>query len=137
MKTFFKILAAFLALLLIIAAVFWFCCRVIERRSFMAGFVDTVLRLQNRNEKFLYADAADEYVASKAESNKEPVVINKAKFGVSLREEKLGSMQTFIYNDQEHPAQTVFYFHGGAYVNQPNSQQTTMAAIDRKTDKTV
>lgn len=132
MKTFLKLLAGILALLLTISAVFWFCCRVIERRSFMAGFVDIVLRLQNRNDKFLYADDADAYIAQKAESNKEPVVITKAKFGVSLREEKLGALQAFIYNDQEHPAQTVFYFHGGAYINQPNSQQTTMAARTAK-----
>lgn len=38
------------------------------------------------------------------------------------------ALQTFIYNEQEHPAQTIFYFHGGAYINQPNAQQTTMAA---------
>ena len=132
MKTFLRILAVFLAQLLTVAAVFWFCCRVIERRSFMAGFVDIVLRLQNRNDKFLYADDADAYIAQKAESNKEPVVITKAKFGVSLREEKFGALQAFIYNDQEHPAQTVFYFHGGAYINQPNSQQTTMAARTAK-----
>lgn len=132
MKTILKIFAVFLALLLTVAAVFWFGCRVIEGRSFMAGFVDLVLKLQNRNEKFLYEDAADAYITEKAESNKEPVVISKAKFGISLREEKYGALQAFIYNDQEHAAQTVFYFHGGAYINQPNNQQTTMAARTAK-----
>ncbi|MBR0351690.1 MAG: alpha/beta hydrolase [Oscillospiraceae bacterium] len=132
MKTFLKIVCVFLALILIVAAVFWFCCRVIEHRSFMAGFVDTFLRIQHRNEKFLSAEAADAYIARKAVSNAEPVVISGAKFGVSLREESSGALQAFIYNDQEHPAQTVFYFHGGAYVNQPNSQQTTMAARTAK-----
>lgn len=132
MKKVLKVIAIILALLLTIAAVFWFCCRVIERRSFMAGFVDLVLELQNRNEKFLYASAADEYIAEKAESNKEPVVITEAKFGVSLREERHEALQAFIYNDQDHPAQTVFYFHGGAYINQPNAQQTTMAARTAK-----
>ena len=128
MKRVIKIIAVFLILLLVIAAVFWFGCRVIERRSFMAGVVDMILKLQNRSEKFLYSEAADAYIAEKAESNKEPVVITKAKFGVSLREEKYEALQAFIYNDQEHAKQTVFYFHGGAYINQPNSQQTTMAA---------
>lgn len=132
MKTFLKIVCVFLALILTVAAVFWFCCRVIEHRSFMAGFVDTFLRIQHRNEKFLSAEAADAYIAQKAVSNADPVVIDKAKFGVSLREESSGALQAFIYNDQEHPAQTVFYFHGGAYVNQPNSQQTTMAARTAK-----
>ncbi|MBQ7660593.1 MAG: alpha/beta hydrolase, partial [Clostridia bacterium] len=60
------------------------------------------------------------------------VVIEKAKFGISLREERLDALQAFIYNDQEHPAQTVFYFHGGGYVNQPNELQTTMAARTAK-----
>ena len=128
MKTLLKIVSCILALLIIIAATFWFGCRVIERRSFMAGFVDVFLKLQNRSEKFLYAESADAYIAEKADINKEPVVIKKAKFGMSLREEKSGALQAFIYNDQEHAAQTVFYFHGGAYINQPNSQQTTMAA---------
>ncbi len=132
MRTVLKILAVFLAMLLTIAAVFWFGCRVIERRSFMAGVADMVLKLQNRSEKFLYSEAADAYIAEKAESNKEPVVIKKAKFGISLREEKYGALQAFIYNDQEHAKQTVFYFHGGAYINQPNNQQTTMAARTAK-----
>ena len=128
MKTILRVTGAILALLIIIAVTFWFGCRFIEQRSFMAGFVDVVLKLQNRNEKFLYTEAADAYIAEKAEINKEPVLIKKAKFGMSLREEKHEALQAFIYNDQDHAAQTVFYFHGGAYINQPNSQQTTMAA---------
>ena len=132
MKILIKIICILLALVLLAAACFWFYCRVMNRRSFMAGFVDLVLKLQGRNAKFLYSDEAEEYVKSRAEENKEPVVIEKAKFGISLREEKYGPLQAFIYNDQESPEETVFYFHGGAYVNQPNNQQTTMAARTAK-----
>ena len=49
MKTLLKIVSCILALLIIIAATFWFGCRVIERRSFMAGFVDVFLRLGPAN----------------------------------------------------------------------------------------
>ena len=128
MKTIRKCLAAVLIVLLLVVCGFWFYCRVINHRSFMAGFTDLFLTIQHRSDKFTRLDACESYIAEKAESNKQPVVIGKAKFGISIREERLDVLQAFIYNDQEHPAQTVFYFHGGAYINQPNAQQTTMAA---------
>ncbi len=128
MKTIRKCLAAVLIVLLLVVCGFWFYCRVINHRSFMAGFTDLFLTIQHRSDKFTRLDACESYIAEKAESNKQPVVIGKAKFGISSREERLDVLQAFIYNDQEHPAQTVFYFHGGAYINQPNAQQTTMAA---------
>ncbi len=132
MKRFRKILVILLALILLVGGGFWFGCRVIRHRSFMAGFTDLFLLVQHRSDKFTYLDACEAYIAEKAETNQEPVVIGKAKFGISLREERLDALQAFIYNDQEHPAQTVFYFHGGAYINQPNAQQTTMAARTAK-----
>ena len=132
MKTIRKVLAVCLAILLLAAGGFWFYCRVINHRSFMAGFTDLFLTVQRRSDKFTYLDSCEAYIAEKAEANKEPVVIGKARFGISLREERLEALQAFVYNDQEHPAQTVFYFHGGAYINQPNAQQTTMAARTAK-----
>ena len=132
MKTINRILAVILVVLLVAVAGFWFYCRVINHRSFMAGVVDLALILQHRKDKFTYLDACNAYIEQAAVTNKEPVVIDKAKFGISLREERLDALQAFIYNDQEHPAQTVFYFHGGGYVNQPNELQTTMAARTAK-----
>ena len=132
MKTVLRIIAAILAIIVLAAGCFWFYCRVINHRSFMAGFVDLFLVIQHRSDKFTTVAAADEYVAEKAEENVEPVAMPKAKFGISIREESMDALQAFIYNDQEHPAQTVFYFHGGAFVNQPNNQQTTMAARTAK-----
>lgn len=132
MKTVKRILAIILVVLLLAVAGFWFYCRVINHRSFMAGVTDLVLILQHRKDKFANLDACNAYIAEMAVTNKEPVVIEKAKFGISLREERLDALQAFIYNDQEHPAQTVFYFHGGGYVNQPNELQTTMAARTAK-----
>lgn len=132
MKTLRKIIAVILALILLAAGGFWFYCRAVNHRSFMAGFTDLFLTLQHRSDKFTDLDVCEAYIAEKAEANKEPVVIEKAKFGVSVREEKLGALQAFIYNEREQPAQTVFYFHGGAYINQPNNQQTTMAARTAK-----
>ncbi len=132
LKTALKALLIVLAAVLIAAAGFWFKCRVIDGRSFMAGFVDLFLTVQHRSDKFTYADKADEYIMQMRQTNSELVVIEKAKFGVSIREESLDALQAFIYNDQEHPARTVFYFHGGAFVNQPNNQQLTMAARTAK-----
>ena len=127
-----KIVAAILFVALLAAVCFWAYCNLIDHRSFMAGVTDVVLKAQHRSDKFTYLDVCEAYIAQKAETNKEPVVIDKAEFGISLREERLESLQAFIYNDQEHPAQTVFYFHGGAYINQPNAQQLTMAARTAK-----
>ena len=127
-----RILAIILAVVLLTLAGFWFYCRVINRRSFMAGVVDLSLTLEHRKDKFEYLDVCNDYIAEKAETNKEPVVIDNAKYGINLREERLDSLQAFIYNDQEHPAQTVFYFHGGGYINQPNDLQTTFAARTAK-----
>jgi acetyl esterase/lipase len=132
MKTVFRILCVILAVIILAAGGFWFYCRVINHRSFMAGFTDLFLIVQHRSDKFTSVEEAEAYIAEKAESNKEPVIIEKARFGVSLREERLDALQAFIYNDQEHPGQTVFYFHGGAYINQPNNQQTAMAARTAK-----
>ena len=132
MKTVFRILCIILAVIVLAAGGFWFYCRVINHRSFMAGFTDLFLIVQHRSDKFTSVEDAEVYIAEKAESNKEPVVIEKAKFGVSLREERLDALQAFIYNDQDHPGQTVFYFHGGGYINQPNNQQTAMAARTAK-----
>lgn len=132
MKTFSKTAVCILAVIILAAAGFWFWCNVINGRSFMAGLTDLVLTLQHRSDKFTYVDAAEAYIAEKAVSNLEPVVIDSAKFGVSVREESSDAMQAFIYNDQASPEQTVFYFHGGAYINQPNSQQTTMSARTAK-----
>ena len=132
MKVLFKLISLILILAILAAACFWFYCRIINKRSFMAGVVDLVLKLQHRSDKFRYADEAEKYIESRAEINKEPFVIEKVKFGISLKEESEGALQTFVYNDQEKPKQTVFYFHGGAYVNQPNNQQLTMSARTAK-----
>ena len=132
MKILKKIVSLLLVLLVLAVGGFWVYCSFIGQYSFMAGVTDLVLILQRRSDKFTYTDKAEEYIREKAETNREPVVIEKTRFGVSLREEREEALQAFIYNDQEHPAQTVFYFHGGAYINQPNSQQTTMAARTAK-----
>ena len=132
MKVWKKILIAIGGVIVLTVLGFWFYCRVINHRSFMAGFTDLFLTVQHRSDKFTDLDVCEAFIAEKAETNKEFVVIDKAKFGISVREERLESLQAFIYNDQEHPAQTVFYFHGGAYINQPNAQQKTMAARTAK-----
>ncbi len=132
MKIAVKILSIILIFALLLTACFWFYCRVINKRSFMAGVVDLVLKLQHRSDKFRSEEEAEKYVASMAETNKQPFVIEKVKFGINLKEESSESLQAFIYNDQEKPEQTVFYFHGGAYVNQPNNQQLTMSARTAK-----
>jgi acetyl esterase/lipase len=132
MKLLKKILSLLLVLVLLAVGGFWAYCSFIGRHSFMAGLTDLVLIVQHRSDKFTYIEKAEEYIREKAETNREPVVIEKARFGISLREEREEALQAFIYNDQEHPAQTVFYFHGGAYINQPNAQQTTMAARTAK-----
>ena len=132
MKILKKIVTLLLVLILLVVGGFWAYCSFIGRHSFMAGLTDLVLVVQHRSDKFTYTEAAEKYIREKAETNREPVVIEKARFGISLREEREEALQAFIYNDQEHPAQTVFYFHGGAYINQPNAQQTTMAARTAK-----
>lgn len=86
-----------MAALLLAAGGFWFYCRMMNHRSFMAGFTDLFLTVQHRGDKFTYLDSCEAYIAEKAESNKEPVVIKKAKFGISLREERLEPLQAFIY----------------------------------------
>ena len=126
------VLLIVLTVLILAVGSFWFYCRAVNRRSFMAGVVDLVLTAQHRSDKFTDLDECEAYIAGKAETNRAPVRIQKAKFGISVREDADGPLQTFVYNEQEHPAQTVFYFHGGAYINQPNSQQRTMAARTAK-----
>ena len=58
-----RILAIFLAVVLLTLAGFWFYCRVINRRSFMAGVVDLSLSLEHRKDKFEYLDVCNDYIA--------------------------------------------------------------------------
>lgn len=132
MKKGLKIVGCILAVLLIVAGFFWFYCRVINHRSFMAGLTDLVLTVQHRSDKFTDLDVCEAFIEEKAVENLEPISIDSAKFGISIREERALPLQAFIYNEQTAPKQTVFYFHGGAYINQPNNQQTTMAARTAK-----
>ena len=132
MKLFRRCVLSVLALFVGIVCGYLLISGLVDHRSPMAEFTDLVLILQRRSDKFTYVDAAEAYIAEKAEENKAPVEIKKAKFGVTVREEREEALQAFIFNDQEHPAQTVFYFPGGAYINAPNAQQTTMAARTAK-----
>ena len=132
MKLFRRCVLSVLALFVGIVCGYLLISGLVDHRSPMAEFTDLVLILQRRSDKFTYVDAAEAYIAEKAEENKAPVEIKKAKFGVTVREEREEALQAFIFNDQEHPAQTVFYFPGGAYINAPNAQQTNMAARTAK-----
>ena len=105
MKLLIKILACILAVVLLAAGIFWFNCRIINHRSFMAGLTDAVLLLQHRSDKFTYLDDCEEYIEEKAVSNLEPVVIDSAKFDISVRENSTDQMQAFVYNEQVSPAQ--------------------------------
>ena len=58
-----RILAIILVVLLLAVAGFWFYCRVINHRSFMAGVTDLVLVLQHRKDKFANLDACNAYIA--------------------------------------------------------------------------
>ena len=126
------VLLILLAVLILAAGSLWFYSRVINGRSFMAGCVDLFLTLRHRSDRYTDPDKCEAFIAKKAETNREPVVIKRARFGISVREDAAGPLQSFIYNDQEHPAQTVFYFHGGAYFSQPILQHTAMAARTAK-----
>ena len=128
MKLFWKCILLALAIFVLVIVGFLLFRSVVDQRSFMAELTDVVLIVQRRSDKFKYLDVCEAYIEGKAEANALPVEIKTAKFGVSLREERDGPLQAFIYNDRETPAQTVFYFPGGAYLNEPNAQQTTMAA---------
>lgn len=86
-KTALRILAAVLALVFLAACRFWFYCRVIAHRSFMAGFVGLFLAAQRRSEEFTCTESADAYIGEKSEANKEPVPRPTGKFGISIRED--------------------------------------------------
>ena len=89
MKILKRVPAVILIVLILAAGAFWVSCRLINGRSLMAGVVDLVLTLQHRSDKFRDPEVCAAYLAEKAEANREPVVIEKAKFGISLREERL------------------------------------------------
>jgi len=128
MKFLLKSICILLAVLMVLAGAFWTYNRIVYQRSFMAGVVDAVLIVTHRSDKFTDVAVCEQFMAEKAVENQQPFAMPENKFGISVREETHGALQAFIYNEQESPTQTVFYFHGGAYVNQPNNQQLTMAA---------
>ena len=68
MKVLKRCLAVILAVILLAAGGFWFYCRVINHRSFMAGFTDLFLIVQHRSDKFTNLDDCETYIAEKAES---------------------------------------------------------------------
>lgn len=128
MKKLIRVICIVLVVVIIIAGSFWAYNRIVYQRSFMAGLVDVVLVVTHRSDKFNDVEVCEEFMAEKAVENQAPFEMSDNKFGISVREETFGALQAYIYNDQDAPAQTVFYFHGGAFVNQPNNQQLTMAA---------
>ena len=65
-----KALLVILAVILVAAAGFWFKCRVMDGRSFMAGFVDLFLTLQHRSDKFRYIDSCEAFIKEIRESGR-------------------------------------------------------------------
>ena len=75
MKFIRKLILIILAVIILAAGGLWAYCRLIQQRSFMAGFTDLFLIVQHRSDKFTYLDECEAYIAEKAETNKDSLRI--------------------------------------------------------------
>jgi len=130
MKKIWKILLIVFASLATIVGIFAGICKFSYNESFMAGVTNVYLKLTKRGEKFNNPAVARQYMNEISKTNTKELDVPKSKYGIEIEEvetEVDDGFQAFIYNKQENPEQTVFYFHGGAFINQPNNQQYNMA----------
>lgn len=127
MKKCIRIISTFLISIVIIAGGFLFTCRVFYHESFMAGFTNVYLKVTGARKKWLTEEGFYDFYNNIGTNLTEDVVIPKIKYNLSYKDEQFESLRAIIFNYQENPGQTVFYYHGGAYINQPNNQQWNMA----------
>lgn len=81
-------------------------------------------------------EEVDEYFQEQAEKNDQRVESPQPFIKKSVREELVGGMQVFVWNDHQDPNQRVImYLHGGSYIHQPsNLHYKAVEDVAKQTD---
>ncbi|MGN7476247.1 alpha/beta hydrolase fold domain-containing protein [Solibacillus silvestris] len=87
-------------------------------RSWQSVLFEKFLMLRGTKKKFLDHRLMDDFIASKY--NEAPYELD-AKFMQqhSILKNELNHMLYYTINEQQNPKKVIFYFHGGAYINDP------------------
>lgn len=87
-------------------------------RSWQSSLFKRFLILRGTKKKFLDARLMDDFIASKY--NEAPYVLDE-KFQQKhhILKRNINKMHYYIINEQPNPTKVIYYFHGGAYINDP------------------
>lgn len=97
----------------------------VSARSFMAWVAEQYLKLSGSKKIFTSEKVFSKMISGLSESNREAYQFPDYKYGVPAKETSEGLLKVLRINPQENPESVVFYFHGGAYVNQPTKEHFT------------
>ncbi len=87
-------------------------------RSWQSVLFERFLMLRGTKKKFLDARLMEKFIASKY--NERPYVLDeKFQQKHSIRKNEIAGMLYYTINDQPSPKKVIYYFHGGAYINDP------------------
>lgn len=97
----------------------------LSARSFMAWAAEKYLKLSGSKKIFTSEKVFNKMISRLSESNREAYLFPDYQYGVPTEETSEGLLKVLRINPQENPESVVFYFHGGAYVNQPTKEHFT------------
>lgn len=138
-KIFVRILLIVVLVIVILLLLLLGVSRLYYGRSIMATVAELWLRIGGNKAIFTDPERCQSYIEAKAETNLEPYVIPESvSFDVTVEERQEQGMQVFFLNEQSQSDTLIFYIHGGAYINNPSSQQWKLCnRISKDLDVTV
>lgn len=123
MKKVWKVLLIVLAALILVIVGAVGVNRIVYGRSTMATIAELVVRSGTSKTIFTDESALDEFVEQKRISNQNEYEFpENVSLDVTVEQYQSGGMQVFLFNPESSADQTVVYWHGGAYINQPSAE---------------
>lgn len=87
-------------------------------RSWQSVLFEKFLIFRGTKKKFLDARLMDEFIANKY--NETSYVLDENfQLKHQILKQEMNQMQYYIINEQPNPKKLIYYFHGGAYINDP------------------
>lgn len=89
-------------------------------RSWQSVAFEKFLRLRGTKKKFQHAQLMDDFIASKYN---DPAYQLDESYRVKqdILKNEINGMRYYTINEQRQPEKVIYYFHGGAYINDPLS----------------
>ena len=89
-------------------------------RSWQSVAFEMFLRLRGTKKKFQHAQLMDDFIASKYDEL--PYQLDEAyRVKQDILKNEINGMRYYTINERRQPQKVIYYFHGGAYINDPLS----------------